>query len=103
MHSAGIIFNDLKLDNLLLDFQTDLKQLSKVNSDIFDSANINIIDFGFASPYLEDDGNTHIKKKKVDLFQGNAMFSSMNQLKFHRTSRRDDIISVFYILIYLFK
>ena len=78
VHSAGIIFNDLKFDNLLLDFETDLKLLSKANSDIFDSTNINIIDFGFATHYLEDDGITHIKKQKVNLFRGNVMFSSMN-------------------------
>ena len=36
LHSAGIIFNDLKLDNLLLDFKTDMKLLSKANGDIFD-------------------------------------------------------------------
>jgi len=78
VHSAGIVFNDLKLDNLLLDFKTDLKPLSKGNNDIFDSTNINIIDFGFATPYLKDDGITHVKKTKIDFFRGNMIFSSMN-------------------------
>ena len=104
VHQAGLIFNDLKLDNLLLDFDADVKQLKKdANTDIFASNNINIIDFGFATPYLKEDGTTHVKKSKLDYFRGNMMFSSVNQLKFHTTSRRDDLISVFYILVYLLK
>ena len=35
VHSAGIIFNDLKLDNLLLDFKTDMKLLSMANGALF--------------------------------------------------------------------
>ena len=104
VHRAGFIFNDLKLDNLLLDFDADVKQLKKdVDTDIFSTNNINIIDFGFATPFLKEDGTTHVKKSMVDYFRGNLIFSSMNQLKFHTTSRRDDLISVFYILVYLLK
>ena len=65
--------------------------------------NINIIDFGFATPYLEEDGTIHVKKSKLDYFNGNMIFSNVNQLKFHTTSRRDDLISVFYMLVYLLK
>ena len=67
VHLAGFIFNDLKLDNLLLDFGSDAKQLKKdVDTDIFSTNNINIIDFGFATPYLKEDGTTHVKKKLLD-------------------------------------
>ena len=42
-------------------------------------------------------------KTKKETFHGNVVFSSLNQLKFHATSRRDDLISLFYLLIYLLK
>ena len=53
VHSAGFVFNDLKLDNLLLDFDADVSKLKEdfVN-DIFATNNINLIDFGFATTYL---------------------------------------------------
>lgn len=62
-----------------------------------------MIDFGFATSYVQEDGKTHIKKHHVDYFRGNMVFSSLNQLKFHTTSRLDDIIAVFYIMVYLLK
>ena len=77
--------------------------MKDVNKDIFATQNVNLIDFGLATPYLKDDGKTHVKKTLVNNFQGNIVFSSINQLKFYRTSRRDDIISIFYILVYLLK
>ena len=103
VHSAGFVFNDLKLDNLMLDFDSNEKLLLESNDDIFEDYNVNIIDFGYATSYLKQDGQSHIKKKVLDFFRGNIMFSSMNQMKFHTTSRRDDIISLFYLLTYLLK
>lgn len=31
------------------------------------------------------------------------MFASLNQMRFQTTSRRDDLIQLFYFLVYLFK
>ena len=103
VHATGFVFNDLKLDNLLLNFDADVKSISKSKGNFFDSHNINMIDFGFATSYVLEDGKTHIKKCYVDFFRGNMVFSSLNQLKFHATSRRDDIIAVLYIMVYLLK
>ena len=52
MHQAGYIFNDLKLDNLLFDAGVKTEDLKTSEGDIFDQQNVNIIDFGFVSPYL---------------------------------------------------
>ena len=76
VYSAGFIFNDLKLDNLLIDFETDIEQFEKADTNLFDSNNINLIDFGYATSYLEEDGKTHILKEKVDFFRGNMIFAS---------------------------
>lgn len=42
----------------------------------------------------------HQPKKQVDVFRGNMVFASINQLSFMSTSRRDDLISLCYLLIF---
>jgi hypothetical protein len=37
----------------------------------------------------------------MESFKGSLLFSSINQLNFLKTSRRDDMMSMFYLLIYL--
>ena len=103
IHAAGFVFNDLKLDNLMFDASADKRKIKKSDGDIFEHNNVNIIDFGFATPYLKEDGRTHVKKTHLESFRGNLVFSSLNQLKFQSTSRRDDLISLFYLMVYLFK
>lgn len=103
IHTAGYVFNDLKLDNLMFDANIDSRKIKKSDDDIFINNNVNIIDFGFATRYLEEDNESHVKKTTLDSFRGNLVFSSMNQLKFHTTSRRDDLISLFYLMVYMFK
>lgn len=105
IHAAGYVYNDLKLDNLLLDFKTNVKSMQKSSKNIFETHSVNIIDFGFATPYLDLDHESrqHLSKYEVDMFRGNLVFASPNQLKFHSTSRRDDLISLFYLIVFMFK
>jgi serine/threonine protein kinase len=82
------VYNDLKPDNLLLDYKKDPS---------LDS--INLVDFGFVSNYLER--SEHIEMKELNQFQGNLMNSSMNQMEFKSSSRRDDMIALLYLTVYL--
>jgi hypothetical protein len=34
------------------------------------------------------------------MFQGNMLFSSVRQMEFRKTSRKDDLIALFYLMIY---
>ena len=61
-----------------------------------------MIDMGFATRYLDGKTGQHISKKHVDKYRGNLFFSSLNHLNFIKTSRRDDLISLVYLLVYLF-
>ena len=104
IHSAGFVFNDLKLDNLLLEFDApEIEFLVKTSENIFEKYNIIIIDFGFSTSYLQKGTDEHVEKGVVDTFRGNIVFSSLHQLKFKITGRRDDLISILYVLVYLFK
>ena len=61
MHSAGFVYNDLKLDNLLLEnVKTNVNNLYKSDDDIFDKYNVNLIDFGYISSYMDESTHKHI-------------------------------------------
>lgn len=105
IHNAGYVYNDLKLDNLLLDFKQSLPARPSIYENCFADVTINLVDYGFTTKYLmREPGCTqlkHIEKKEVETFRGNMIFSSSNQLRFFNTSRRDDLVSLCYLMIYL--
>lgn len=70
---------------------------------IFEKYKVTMIDFGFASKYVDDKTNEHICKERVEISRGNMEFASINQMKFYSTSRRDVLISLFYLMVYMFK
>ena len=68
---------------------------------IFKDLSLNLIDFGLATKWRDANTGKHLKMVKLDYFEGNLYFSSVNQLLVRSTSRRDDLISLFYLLAYL--
>ncbi len=61
---------------------------------------IRLIDFGLCTKYLDSKGN-HIKFSKTNDFTGNLALSSKYAMNFDTVSRRDDLISLTYLLIYM--
>jgi len=86
LHSLGYVHNDLKLENILVGHK--------------DPDLVYLIDFGLAQTYYREDGS-HTEKEYVRKFSGNFLFASLNSCRGNNKSRRDDIESVIYILIYL--
>lgn len=100
VHTAGYTFNDLKLDNIMVGFQSKLpKEYSEEN--VFTDATLHLVDFGFATRFVNKHTGAHIAEEEVETFRGNMIFGSLNQLNFKVTSRRDDLISLSYMLIYM--
>lgn len=91
LHSIGYVHNDIKPDNIMFTPQL-------IKNQVF-LGNIKLIDFGFATKYISKTSKQHIKSSLVDEFKGNVMFSSLDQMSFQSTSRRDDLISVCYMLL----
>lgn len=60
---------------------------------------LHLIDFGFAKKYLNKD-NGHFEQDEENYFHGNLLFASRDHLQFLRTSRKDDLESLMYLLIY---
>lgn len=52
--------------------------------------------------YVKKDGKEHISESNAgEVFQGNMVFASERQMNFGETSRKDDMVSLFYLLIFM--
>jgi serine/threonine protein kinase len=91
LHNLGYVHLDLKLDNLMTGSEN---VMMKKSSHIF------LIDFGISKRFEDVKGN-HIRMYKTSSFAGNALFASKNAWKQKPLTRRDDLISLFYILVFL--
>lgn len=88
LHSTGLIHRDIKAENLLF----GLGRKSHV---------VHLIDFGFCKSYLLPD-NSHIKEETGKGMIGTPNFISINMHNRLSLSRRDDLESMVYVLIYLY-
>ena len=113
MHEKGILHRDLKPNNLTWgNFNSSYNDLTNINStnsinNIYNKLDIDtifLIDFGLSCSFLEG-GNTskHYKIKNNLSFVGTLRYASLNSHKGIRQSRRDDLESMIYILIYFLK
>lgn len=83
IHENNILHRDLKPTNICLDSNYKLY----------------IIDFGIAKIYKN--ATIHNKETKIRGVIGSINFSSLNVINLIEPSRRDDVESIFYMLIYL--
>lgn len=88
IHSKNIIHRDLKPDNFLIGFG--------VNKSL-----IYIIDFGLSKYYLNN--SRHIRYSKERSLTGSLRYASIRNHKGIEQSRRDDLESIGYILIFFLK
>lgn len=88
IHSNFVIHLDIKPNNFLVGNP--------------DNSLIYIIDFGLAKKYRSSRTGRHVKYTKNSYFSGNMKYSSVNTMKGIEPSRRDDLESLGYMLIYLY-
>lgn len=93
IHDAGYLYLDVKLNNILVGNAAELSLDACLNK-------IRLIDFGLVRKYKDANGDL-IKNKKELVFKGNIIFASKHLFNMESPSRRDDFISLCYLLVYM--
>ena len=88
LHAKNVVHRDIKPENFLM----GLGKKSHI---------VHIIDFGLAKRYRDSKTHQHIQYKENKNLTGTARYASVNAHLGIEQSRRDDLESIGYVLVYL--
>ncbi|KAG2224720.1 hypothetical protein INT45_009035 [Circinella minor] len=91
VHDLGLIYRDVKPDNFLIGYNKE------------DNKEIYMIDFGMSKPYRDPQTGCHIPFRERGCLSGTARYMSLHAHAGEEQSRRDDLESMGYVLLYLLR
>ena len=68
---------------------------------MLNGSELTLIDFGLCDRFITATGKHHSEKEEVQEFKGNLTFATPRQLQFKKSSRKDDLMSLGYMLVYM--
>ena len=89
VHSNNIVYRDIKPENFLFGEK--------------DKETLYLIDFGLCRKYKSSKTGKHIPPKSLGKFTGTSRYASVYAMAGNEQSRRDDIESIGYMIIYFMK
>lgn len=95
VHDAGVVHRDIKPENFMLSLHSSEQKSSD------DEKILHIIDFGLSRFYMK--GDKHVINTYDKSIVGTMRYISKHIHEGNVYSRRDDIISIMYVVIYLLK
>ena len=87
MHESGVIHRDIKADNIMM----GMGEKSHI---------VHMIDFGLTRSYINFKTGKHINFRTGKNLVGTARYVSINAHLGYELSRRDDLLTLGYVMVY---